>query len=68
MVIHSNIMKSCLRSVCQFECQFENTICNYDFGPRAFVLVWNSSVGMPTILYMAMAIHFTVGIQLQAVL
>jgi hypothetical protein len=42
--IHSNVVKSHFESVHQFECHFENTIHNYDFGPRAFVLVQNSSV------------------------
>jgi hypothetical protein len=44
IVIHSNVVKSCLESICQFKHQFENTIHNYDFGPGAFVLIWNLSV------------------------
>src|SRR5713226_6546651 len=44
MAIHANILKSCFKSVCQFEHQLENMIHDYDFGPGAFVLVWNSSV------------------------
>ena len=42
--IPSNVLKSRFKSVRQFECQFENTIHNYNFGPRAFVLIQNSSV------------------------
>jgi hypothetical protein len=42
--IHSNVVKSRLESVRQFERQFENMIHDYDFGPGAFVLVRNSSV------------------------
>jgi hypothetical protein len=39
MVIYSNIIKSCLESVHQFKHQFENMICNYNFGLGAFVLI-----------------------------
>ena len=43
-VIHTNVLKSRFESVCQFECQYKNTICDHDFGPGAFILVQNSSV------------------------
>jgi hypothetical protein len=42
--IHSNILKRRFEFGYQFKCQFEKTICDYDFSPGAFVLVWNSSV------------------------
>src|SRR6266566_2300108 len=42
--IHTNVLKSRFESVHQFERQFKNTIHDHDFGPRAFVLVRNSSV------------------------
>jgi hypothetical protein len=35
--IHSNILKSCFESVCQFE----RTICDHNFSPGAFVLMEN---------------------------
>jgi len=44
MVIHTNVLKSHFKSVHQFEHQFKNMIRDHDFGPRAFVLVQNSSV------------------------
>jgi hypothetical protein len=44
MISPQFIVKSRFESIHQFEHQFENTICDYDFGPRAFVLIWNLSL------------------------
>ncbi len=41
--IHSNILKSCFKSVRQFEHQLKNTICDCDFDPGVVVHVRNSS-------------------------
>jgi hypothetical protein len=42
--IHSNVLKSRFESVCQFERQYKNTICDFDFRPGALVLIQNLSV------------------------
>ena len=44
VAICTNVLKSCFKSICQFEHQFEKMICNHNFGPGAFILVQNSSV------------------------